>query len=89
VAAYAIAQNTLKLDAQTGIVVESKVYLEEDENTDQAMPSGSITAEEVEKIKLTDGLVGQTPLMVDGQFVEKKSIVFPSYREDFSKNNAA
>lgn len=75
VAQYALEQNCLKRDAQTGFVVESKVYVEESDE----LPKDAVTPEEVEAAKYTDGLVGQSPLMIDGKPVEKKSIIFPAY----------
>lgn len=87
-AELAIKQNALKWDPSTGLVIEAKLYVEEDIGTALGFPSSAITKDEIKAIKDTDGL-GQDHILVDGKPVKKTTITFTNVKtkEDFAKNN--
>ena len=87
IASYALAQNALKIDGQDSSVVESKIYVVDEENPkDEPI---ELTLDYIEQVKKTDGLVGIAPTIIDGKEVQKTTISFPQYKENYAKNNEA
>lgn len=73
IAHYAIEANALRWDSANGQVIEAKVYIEDDVDTPNALPSSPITAAEIAEVKATDGL-GEDYVLVEGKPVKKKAI---------------
>jgi len=87
-AELALKQNALRWDSSTGLVIDAKVYIEDDLDTENATPSVKLEEKEIEAVKNTDGL-GNDSILVNGEVVKKTVIDFknPYKKEDYSKNN--
>lgn len=90
IADVAIKQLALRWETTSGMVIDAKVYIEDDVNTPLALPSAKIEADEIAAIKNTDGL-GNDSIIINGKLVKKTTIDFKNtaVKEDYSKNNLA
>ncbi len=71
-AQLAVDQNALRWAKESGNVIESKVYIEDD-IPEGAEPPAKITEDEVKAIKRTSG-IGKGKIMIDGKLQSMKSI---------------
>lgn len=90
IAMRAMNQTALEWDPGTGLVVNAKVYIEEDMGSPAETPAESLKPEEIAAFKNTDGL-GDDTILIDGKPVKKRTIDFKNKYEkkNFVENNVA
>lgn len=88
IALKALDQTALEWDPSNGLVINAKVYIEDDIESPRATPSAPLKAEDIVAFKNTDGL-GDDTILIDGKPVKKRTIDFRNKYEkkDFSENN--
>lgn len=84
IAELAIGQNALRWDSGTGLVIDSLLYIVDDESSE--LPKTPLTTEEIEDVKATDGL-GEDTILVNGAIVKKTRLNLKPKKENFAANN--
>jgi len=82
-AVHAVDANALRWDSTTGLVIDSKVFIEDDLGTAFATPSEPLKQEEIDAVKATDGL-GDDVILIEGKQVRKKAINLKPTREQLN-----
>jgi len=86
IAELGIKQHAFRWDPSSGAVVESRLYIVEDQDGDFALPDGALDEKDVAEVKETDGL-GEDSVLIDGAPVKKRRMRLKASKEDFSINN--
>ena len=86
IAELGIKQHAFRWDPGSGAVVESRLYIVEDQDGDFALPDGALDEKDVAEVKETDGL-GEDSVLIDGAPVKKRRMRLKASKEDFSINN--